>query len=519
MGDFSYIMQAFVAVFTPTNLAFIFGGMVVGMVVGCIPGLSVTLGIILFLPLTYTIKDASTAIIALLAVYVGGMYGGSISAITLNTPGTNSAIATTFDGYPLAKKGRTLLALDTSLFASTFGGIFGSALLLICASFIAKLVGKFASVEYFSMAILGISLLAGVSGESLAKGIISGLLGIFMACIGVDAVTGVARFTFGIRALQFGIDMLPAMIGLVALTQVVEKLGEFKLSGGEMFHAHKIDRKGITKHEVISILPACLRSTVIASFIGAMPGVGGGVAQFLCYNEVKRGSKHPEQFGKGTLEGIAAAESSNNAVVGSAMIPLLTMGIPGDGVTALLLGAFILHGLQPGPTMFTKQALSAYTIIVGCLVANLFLFPLGKLLTRAVAKVVQVRYTYLAPVIMLFCFAGAFAGTGNSKEIVFCALMLVLSYIMKLFDMSPIPMLLGLILADIMESNFVTSMMSYDMDFFIFFKRPISAVILLLTVLLVVSMIRINKKVARLNEAQAEEMKETHESLDEAARA
>lgn len=511
MGDLNYIINAFIAVFTPINLAFILGGMTMGMIIGCIPGLSVTLGIILFLPLTYGIKDPSTAIIALLAVYVGGMYGGSISAITLNTPGTNSAIATTFDGYPLAKKGRTLKALDTSLFASTFGGVVGAFLLLLCSSFIAKLVAKFTSVEYFSMAILGISLLAGVSGESLAKGIMSGLFGVFAACIGMDAVTGVSRFTFGIKALQYGIDMLPAMIALVALTQVVEKLAEFKLAGEKGIHAGKIDRNELSKKEMISIIPATLKSTLIASFIGAMPGVGGGVAQFLCYNEVKRTSKHPEEFGKGALEGIAAAESSNNAVVGSAMIPLLTMGIPGDGVTALLLGAFILHGLQPGPNMFTKQAGAAYTIIVGCLVANIFLYPLGKVLTRAVAKVVQVRYTYLASVIILFCFAGAFAGTGHIKEMILAAAILCFSYVLKLLDISPIPMLLGLILADIMETNFVTSMMSYNRDYLIFFKRPISLIILVLTVLLVVSMIRINKRIEKLNEEQAKEMEKKHQ--------
>ncbi len=517
MGYFANVGAAFAAVFTPVNLMFIFGGMVMGMIIGCIPGLSVTLGIILFLPLTYGIKDASTAIIALLAVYVGGMYGGSISAITLNTPGTNSAIATTFDGYPLAKKGRVLQALDTSLFASSFGGIVGALLLLLLAAPIAVLVAKFTSVEYFSMAILGISLLAGVSGNSLPKGIMSGLFGILLASVGVDSVTGVARFTFGISILQFGIDMLPAMIALVALKQVVGKLAEYKVKGGDMGDATAIDKRGLSIKEAVSILPTTLLSTMIASFIGAMPGVGGGVAQFLCYNQAKQISKHPEKFGKGSLEGIAAAESSNNAVVGSAMIPLMTMGIPGDGVTALLLGAFILHGMQPGPNMFTKQALQAYTIIVGCLVANLFLWPLGKVLTRLVAKVVQVRYTYLAPAIILFCFAGAFAGTGNFKEIIFCAALLVFSYLLKLMEIDAIPMLLGLILADIMESNFVTAMMSYNRDYLIFFKRPISLIILIITVLLVGSMIRINKKVDALNAKQEEEISKMHEEIDASA--
>ncbi len=194
------------------------------------------------------------------------------------------------------------------------------------------------------------------------------------------------------------------------------------------------------------------------------------------------------------------------------MIPLLTLGIPGDGVTALLLGAFILHGIQPGPTMFSKQGVIAYSIIIGCLVANIFLYPIGLALTRAVAKIVQVRYTYLAPVIIIFCFAGAFAATGNTKELVLTAAILIFSYFLVMLDISSTPLMLGMILADIMEMNFVTSMMSYDKDYLIFFKRPISCVILILTVVLVVSMIRINKKVEAMNQAQLEEMMESREA-------
>ena len=475
MSDFALISQAIPQVFTVYNMLLIFGGLILGMVIGCVPGLSVTLGIILMLPLTYTFDDPASAIILLLAVYVGGMYGGSISAITLNTPGTNSAIATTFDGYPLAKKGKVKKALDTSLFASVFGG---------------------------------------VSGSSLPKSLISGMIGLLMACVGMDAVTGVTRFSFGSATLKYGIDMLPAMIALIALTQVVQKLRDFKVSGGKLDDARKIDKQGITKKEMVSILPACLRSSAIASVLGAMPGVGGGVAQFLCYNEVRRTSKHPEEFGKGCLEGIAAAESSNNAVVGSAMIPLLTLGIPGDGVTALLLGAFVLHGIQPGPTMFTKQGVMAYTIIIGCLVANILLAPFGLGMTRLVAKIVQVRYTYLAPVIIMFCFAGAFAATGNTKELIICAGILIFSYILTVLDIDNTPLMLGMILEDIMEQNFVTASMSYDRNYSIFITRPISAVILIITVVLLVSMIRVNRRVAKLNEQQEAEMAAAHAEND-----
>lgn len=513
MGDMDMILAALGQVLSFTNIAVILGGLLLGIIVGCIPGLSVTLGIILLLPLTYSFSSPDTAIISLLAVYVGGMYGGSISAILLNSPGTNSAIATTFDGYPLAQQGKVKKVLDASLFASVFGGIFSALILLFFSSLITKLVGGFASTEYFALAILGISLLAGVSGDNLAKGVISGLLGIFIACIGADAVTGVRRFTFDTETLKFGIDMVPAMIAFIALTQVILKLRDYYVSGGKIDDITKIDNKGLTLVEAKSILPACLRSSTIASIIGAMPGVGGGVAQFMCYNEVKRTSKTPEKFGKGALEGVAAAEASNNAVVGSAMIPLLTLGIPGDGVTALLLGAFILHGIQPGPTMFTKQGVVAYSIILGTLIANIALIAVGLVCTRAVAKIVQVKYTYLAPIIILFCFAGAFAATGNTKELIITAVLLVVSYIFVILDFSVIPLMLGMILADIMEMNFVTSMMSYDNDMLIFFKRPITAGILVLTVILLVSLIRLNKRINKLNEVQMEEM--SHRDLED----
>ena len=508
--DLSMIAQAAAQTFTLYNIALIFAGLLIGMIIGCIPGLSVTLGIILMLPLTYNMPDAASAIILMLAVYVGGMYGGSISAVTLNTPGTNSAIATTFDGYPLARKGKVKKALDVSLFASTFGGLFSALLLLLCAQLITKAVSKFTSVEYFALGIMGISLIAGVSGESLPKALISGMLGLLMACIGMDAVTGVSRYSFGSSILRYGIDILPAMIALIALTQVVDKLREFKLTGGKIKDANKIDNDGLTGKEMKSILPASLRSSSIASILGAMPGVGGGVAQFMCYNEARRASKHPEEFGKGSLEGIAAAEASNNAVVGSAMIPLLTLGIPGDGVTALLLGAFMLHGITPGPTMFTKQGVMAYTIILGCLVANIFLYPIGKALTRAVAKIIQVRYTYLACAIIMFCFAGAFAASGHYKELILTAAILIFSYILTLLDIDNTPLLLGMILEPIMEKYFVSASMSYDRDYSIFVRRPISLVILIVTVVMVFSMMRVNRRVNRLNAEQEAAMAAEH---------
>ena len=484
------------------NILIILLSLALGMIVGCIPGLTVTLGIILLLPLTYSFESASTAIIALLAVYIGGMYGGSISAILLNTPGTNAAIATTFDGYPLAKKGKVKKALDVSLFASVMGGLLAALLLLFASGFIAKLVSGFTSTEYFALAILGLSLIAGVSGDNIFKGILGGLLGLFISIIGLDVVTGVSRFSFDTMLLYQGMTIMPAMIAFIALIEVMIKSGDYINTKGKNGDISKIDNEGLTRKERKSIIPAILKSTGISSIIGVMPGVGGGVSQFISYNEAKRTSKHPEEFGKGSLEGLAAPEASNNTVVGTSMMPLLTLGIPGDGVTAILLGAFILHGIVPGPTMFTNQGTTAYAIIFGIVIANILLFFVGLFFTRQVAKIVQVRYSYLGPLIITFCFAGAFAANGSRNEVILMMGLLAFTYILVKLGISVIPIMLGMILAPIMEANFVNSMIIYSGDLFIFFKRPISLGILILTVLLLVSFIRVNKKVAQMSAEQ-----------------
>jgi len=502
MNPLEFIGPALEIVFSAQNLLLIFIGLLIGVVVGTIPGLTVTMGVILLLPFTYGLDSAASAIILLMAVYCGGVYGGSISAILLNMPGGVSSIATTFDGYPRAQKGEAYKALNVALFSSVFGGIFSSIVLLLLTSFIAQFVGRFASPEYFALGILGIALVAGVSGNSLPKAIIGALIGIFIANIGLDVVTGVPRFTFGSRTLQHGVSLLPTMVALIALTQVVLKTQDFVVNKGALGNIVHLDKKGMTRKEAKSIIPACIRSSALASFVGAMPGVGACVAQFLCYNEVRRASKRPQDFGKGSLEGIAAAESCSNSVAGSALVPLLTLGIPGDGVTALLLGAFVLHGVQPGPAMFTTHGVTAYSIMIGKLVTAVMLILIGILFTRIVSKIVRVRYSYLVPVIVTFCFAGAFASTGHIREITIAAGILIFSYFLNVLKISVVPLMLGMILADIMERNFVTSMMAHDNNLLVFFQRPISLVILLLTVVLTWSLIRVNKKVMRIVEAE-----------------
>ena len=515
MNPFEFIIPAIQQVFVFSNISLIFMGLLLGVIIGTVPGLNVTMGVILLLPLTYSFDSAASAIIALMSVYVGGMYGGSISAILLNTPGTAASIASTFDGYPLAKQGKANKALSLALFASVYGGIFASLVLLIFSSFIAQFVGTFASPEYFVLGVMGISLVAGISENSLTKGIISALIGIFIANIGADAVTGVPRFTFGSQILHHGIDILPTMIALIAMTQCVLMSRDYIKSKGKVGIVTAIDNVRVNRKEIRFVLPACLRSSIIGSFIGALPGTGGSVSQFMCYNEVRRASKRPQDFGKGSLEGVAAAESGNNSVATACLIPLLTLGIPGDGVTALLLGAFILHGVQPGPAMFANHGVTTYSIMIGTLVANVMLIFIGLIFTRLMAKVIQVRYTYLAPTIIGLCFAGAFAASGHVKEVILAAAILVFSYGLTVLKISVVPLMLGMILADVLETNFITSMMAYGNDPFIFFKRPISLSIVILTVVLVWSLVRINKRIANLNALEvAEAEKRNSEATD-----
>ncbi len=495
----SILLEVFTQLFTINNLIYSISGVILGMGIGCIPGLTVTLGIILLLPMTYGM-DPITAIIALLAIYVGGCYGGSISAILINTPGTNSALATTLDGYPLAKSGKANKALSTSLFSSSLGGLLGAIILLVAAPPIASIAMKFRSPEYFSLAIFGLTVIAGVSGDNIIKGLISAFFGIFISSIGLESLSGTLRYTFNSIVLFGGISLLPALIGLIALAQVIIKNVEEKsLKKNKITEdfSKNIYDPSINKKEKKYILKTILKSTAIGTIIGAMPGAGGGVAQFVSYNEARRSSKTPETFGKGSLEGIAAAESSNNTVVGSAMIPLLTLGIPGDGVTAILLGAFILHGMEPGPKLFTEQAVNTYAIIIGLIVCNILLYILGSIFTKQISKVIKIPYKILGIAISLFCFAGAFANSGSIYEMILIVPLAIAGYYLGLLGFSVIPMMLGLILGPIVENNFTRSMIVYDNDLLIFFKEPISCGILIFAVIFTFLIIRMNNKLEK----------------------
>ena len=481
--------------FTIRNLIFVPIAVTAGIIIGAIPGLTVTLGIILLMPLTYGL-DPITAIISLLAIYVGGVYGGSISAILINTPGTNSALATTLDGYPLARRGRANRALSTSLYASVIGGFISGVILLAAAPPIAKIALRFRSPEYFSLAVFGMTVIAGVSGRSITKGLISAAVGMFVSFLGLESLSGTLRFTFDTMLLFAGVGLLPALIGFIALNQVIIKSVEVKTQSRSRDNPELAvgEDASISLAELLKVLPTIIKSSLISAIIGAMPGAGGGVAQFVSYNEARRSSKNPQEYGHGSIEGIAAAESSNNAVVGSAMIPLITLGIPGDGVTAILLGAFILHGLVPGPRLFSEQSIITYAIIIGFLISNILLLILGKIVTKRIAGVINLPYGFLGINIILFCFAGAFANSGSINEMLLIVPLAIFAYGLNLLGFSVIPTMLGLILGPIIELNFTRSMIVSGGDILIFFKEPISLTILVLSLVFTILILRMNRQ-------------------------
>lgn len=472
-----------------TNLLFMNVGLLIGIIFGAIPGLTVLLAIVLFLPLTFGLSD-TTGILMLIGIYCGGSYGGSISAILINTPGTPNAAATVIDGYALAKKGRAKSALMVALYASVFGGVVSAIVLLFAAPPIAKVTRFFGPAEYFTLAVFGISMIAGVSGKNMLKGIMAGCLGILISMVGQDATTGVFRFSFDIIDLAAGVEFVPVLIGLFAISELLAKTSDHKKlhtmsSAVRMDHNDHLHIK-----EFLSVWKTIVRSTFIGIVIGAIPGTGGGIASFLSYNEAKRKSKHPEEFGNGSIEGIAAAETANNAVTGGALIPTMTLGVPGEAVTAVMLGALMMNGLIPGSRIFIEHRDVMYTILIGTVFINLFMLVQGKALIRVFSLITKIPDSLLMPILFALCVAGAYAVSNSVFNVFIMFIFGGLAFAMHYFGYPVVPLLLGIILGPMAESNLKRALVISDGSPLIFITRPISVVFILLTVLSVYASIR-----------------------------
>ena len=483
-----YIAPATGLLFTLENILWINIGVFVGAVFAAIPGLSVILCVILFLPVTYTMT-AIPGMMFLLGIYCAGGYGGSVSAILINTPGTPHAAATMLDGHPLSQQGRTKAALKIALYASTFGGIFSALMLLFLGPQVAKVAAQLGTAEYFMVCVFGLTIIAGVSGKSIIRGLVSACLGLLISCVGTDPMTSYDRFTFGIPRLYLGLDLAVCLIGLFALVEILAKAE--KKRGDLHMDTRKIKDDGkITRQEYKRMARPVLTSSIIGVLVGIIPGTGASEASWFSYNTAKNLSKHPEEFGHGSVEGIAAAESANNAVTGATLIPLLTLGIPGDGTVAIMLSALMINGLNPGLSLFTTDGDIMYAIMLGLILVNLFMFLQGKFLTSLFAKVVSIPQEILTPIIVIFCFAGAYSVNENYFDVAVALVFGVLAWVLRKLDLPPVPILLGLVLGRMTETNFRRALLISNGDPSIFVQSIYCKIFLALIIVAVAAIIR-----------------------------
>lgn len=450
--DTSALSFAFSAVFTPINMLVILGGTILGIFIGAMPGMSSPMGLSIMLPFTFQLHGYA-GIMMLLGIFCGSIYGGSISASLLNTPGTAASAATCLDAYPMSVQMRQPgRSLGISTFSSLCGGLFSCVVLVFGATYLAKVALNFKSPEYFALAFFGISIITSVSGKSVIKGLMGGILGLLFATVGVDNFTGTYRFTFGSSFLKGGLAMIPILIGVFAFAQVLKTIEE-KYNEQPLHERVKIERVFPRKDDLKTIAPTVVRSSILGTFIGAVPGTGGDIASWVGYNMAKRFSKHPEKFGHGSPEGIAGSEAANNAIAGGAFVPLLALGIPGDAGTAVMMGALTMQGIVFGPSLFTEEPGKAYIVFIALFVANILMAICGFSMIRVFGKVIDVPNKYLVPVIMTFCITGTFALNHYLEEVFLMLIMGVIGFVLIKLDFAMPPIILGLVLGSLAEKN------------------------------------------------------------------
>lgn len=489
METFGLMAAGFLHALTPLNLIAMLVSTALGITIGCLPGLSAAMGVALLLPVTFGM-DPATGLIVLGGIYCGAIFGGSISAILIHTPGTPASAATAIEGYQLTLKGQAARALSMACFASFMGGLLSCLSLYFLSPILAKLAMQFKSPEYFWLSIFGLTVIAGVSSKSLLKGLISGVLGLLLSTIGMDPMEGVERFMFGQATLYNGINVTCALIGLFSMSQVLI-LAEAKIT--QRGRAAKFDRLGLSKGDLKLTLPTIFRSWVIGNVVGILPGAGASIACFMGYNEARRFSKHKEDFGKGAIEGVAGSEAANNAVTGGSLIPTLTLGIPGESVTAVLMGGLIIHGLQPGPELFTTYAGMTYTFFAGFVLVQFFMLGIGLLGCRGFAQIARLSDAILIPSIFILCVVGSYAIHNNFVEVVIMFIFGVIGYLIRKFGLNAAAVVLGLILGPIGENGLRRSLMLSDGDWTVLFSTPICWVMIALCVLGILSPILMEK--------------------------
>lgn len=493
------MLQVLSQLFSLESLLALVVGTFGGLVVGALPGLSATMGMSLLIPITYGMAPAP-ALIMIASVYVSAVYGGSFSAILIHTPGTPASAATAIDGYQLTKQGKGLQAVGVSTTASVIGGVISALALLFIAPQLVKVSLWFSAPEYFLIALFGLTIVGSLSGENMIKGLIAASFGLLMGMVGMNTFP-YSRYSFGNLNLSGGIQLVPAMIGLFSISQVMvqaEKLNKIRKADDS---EEKVDLENQIKNVQSmtgrfwpdlklfkKLLPTILRSSVLGIFVGILPGAGGDIGSWVGYNDAKSRSKEKELFGKGSLEGIAGSEAGNNAVCGGALIPALTLGIPGSGAAAVLLGALTVQGFAPGQDLFTSYKGMTYSLLLGFLFANILMGFFGWLLAKKAVKLAALPLGILLPVIMLLSVIGSFAINNSVFDVYIMLFFGIIGYLMRKVDMPAAPVVLGLILGPMAERNLVTSLQMAKVNIFQYYaSRPLCWFFVLLIVFSIVS--------------------------------
>lgn len=474
---FANLALGFHTALTWTNMMWVVIGGTLGTIIGMLPGLGPATGVAILIPITFGMNPA-TALITMCAVYYGAMFGGSRASIMINTPGDASAIVSCFDGYPMTKQGRAGSALAISAIASFIGGTIGMLFLVFLTQPIANAALKFGPAEMFSLMMFALVATITLSEGNLLKGAVAIVFGLMLSTVGIDALTGIIRFTYGAEALQDGIDFLVIIIGVYAVCEVFKNYKD--IDAVHKFDSKHIGKVWITKEEWKRSLPPMLRSGPLGFVVGVLPGMGGTIATFMSYAMEKNLSKHPEEFGKGAIEGLAAPESANNACSCGAMVPLLTLGIPGSGTTAVMLGALMLLGVRPGPTLFTDHPEIAWGVIASMLIGNIILVIINLPLAIPLVQILKVPTRIMLPVIMGLALIGTYFLNYSSFDFVVVMVSAVIGYLFSKLEIPLPPLVLALILGGTTEQALRNSLVLSDGSLGIFVQKPISAVFLVL---------------------------------------
>ena len=467
------------ALLDPQLLVLLFAATLGGVIIGALPGLNATTGAALLLPFTITMEPIP-AIAILTTIYCAATFAGAITAILINTPGTSASATTCLDGFPMAQRGEAGRALGMATVSSTIGGIISIVCLMMAAPLLARMAYNFAPPEYFALTVFGISMLATIGDGTPMKNIIAGALGILLATVGKDLLTTVERFTFGFNELSEGIGFVPVMIGIFGISELLVQAERLQAER-KLIHMKAI--KLPSREDYRKVWKTILRSSGIGTFIGILPAEGATVASMIGYNEARRWSKTPEEFGKGAIEGIAGSEAANNSATGGAMVPTLALGIPGSPTAAVILAGLMVHGLQPGPTMFTEQAEFAYAIVWAMLLVNVTFIFVGLFGAKIFARVTFVPVQILWPIVFTFSIVGAYALDQSMLDVYIALVSGVIGYFMRRFGYSVVPLAIGLILGGMLEKRLGQSLIMLDDQWWLMFARPLSLLFFVLTIL------------------------------------